>query len=67
MELTERQLLKVNHKGNWCWIRHRLFCQEGFCRGCQIYDEYSRITRLIESGRLEQALTLPLVNSLSRN
>ena len=67
MELTEQQLLKVDHKGTWCWIRHRLFCQEGFCRRCQIYDEYSRITGLIKSGRLEQVLTLPLVNSLNRN
>ncbi len=67
MELTEQQMLKINHKGTWCWIEQDLFCEPGFCSRCQVYDEYSQITKLIENGRLEQAFTLPLVNSLNKN
>lgn len=28
-----------NHKGDWCWIRPSLFCQEGKCPECQVYQD----------------------------
>lgn len=28
-----------NHKGGWCWLRGWIFCQEGYCLGCEIYKE----------------------------
>ncbi len=26
-----------NHRGEFCWIRPMVFCQEGYCGGCQVY------------------------------
>ena len=31
--------LTQSHKGQWCWVRNNVFCQEGFCLNCQIYRE----------------------------
>jgi len=28
-----------NHKGQFCWVRTNLFCQEGICKDCQIYHD----------------------------
>lgn len=27
-----------NHKGEFCWINPNLFCQEGYCSNCEIYQ-----------------------------
>lgn len=35
-----------NHKGDWCPYRPSVFCQEGYCSGCHVYDEeQARATR----------------------
>ncbi len=28
-----------NHRGEFCWINPNLFCQEGRCPNCQVYNE----------------------------
>ena len=32
--------MPINHKGEFCWIKKEVFCQEGDCRRCQIYHEW---------------------------
>jgi hypothetical protein len=29
--------LKVNHKGKTCFFNDYIFCQEGYCKECEIY------------------------------
>ena len=29
-----------NHKGKWCIYKPTVFCQEGYCSGCQIYLDF---------------------------
>lgn len=31
-----------NMKGERCLYDSRIFCQEGRCEGCSVYDHYSR-------------------------
>ncbi len=33
----EEEELNINHKGQQCLLNKDLFCQEGWCSGCQIY------------------------------
>ncbi|MBA7466758.1 hypothetical protein ES707_01948 [subsurface metagenome] len=35
--------LPVNHKGTWCCVNPRIFCQEGFCSSCQIWYDFTRM------------------------
>lgn len=30
----------INHKGTWCWMDRNVFCQEGWCKDCIVYDNY---------------------------
>lgn len=30
--------LDVEHKGDWCWVNPKIFCQENYCPGCEIYQ-----------------------------
>lgn len=32
--------LGVNHKGQFCWIDNKVFCQEGWCSECKIYSDW---------------------------
>ena len=27
-----------NNKGKTCWVNDHTFCQESFCRGCEIFQ-----------------------------
>ena len=29
--------LETTRKGTWCLYKENLFCQEGDCRGCQVF------------------------------
>lgn len=31
--------LSQNNKGTWCWVRQSLFCQEGWCTECEIFND----------------------------
>ena len=32
--------MMYNHKGGWCCVKPSVFCQEGWCSECQIYQEW---------------------------
>ena len=32
------RLICFSHKGEQCWIKDKVFCQEGYCLRCQIYQ-----------------------------
>lgn len=36
---TKGEMMLKNHKGEWCWINPNIFCQEGYCSGCEIYQK----------------------------
>lgn len=40
-EAFEEEMLGQNHKGEWCWLKD-IFCQEGWCRDCQIYLDWKK-------------------------
>ena len=47
----------TNHKGAWCWVDNRIFCQEGECLGCEVYNSLeSRMNfpNIIGNGALER-------------
>ena len=31
-----------NHKGEYCPYKRLLFCQEGCCKGCQVYLDWCK-------------------------
>lgn len=32
-----------NHKGGWCpYSKQALFCQEGMCEGCLVYQKWKK-------------------------
>ena len=33
------RLICFSHKGERCWIKYKVFCQEGSCLRCQIYQD----------------------------
>jgi len=33
------RLICFSHKGEQCWIKDKVFCQEGYCLRCQIYQD----------------------------
>ena len=37
-----RQVYTINHKGTWCWVGEKLFCQEGLCCNCEIWRRKER-------------------------
>jgi len=38
--------LEENHKGTWCQINPNIFCQEGYCSNCGIYQQSPKMTGL---------------------
>ena len=43
-----------SRRGQWCPYTEKLFCQEGYCEGCQIYLNY--LAYLKNKGRLASLL-----------
>ncbi len=36
----ESDMLEYNHRGEFCWLTGKTFCQEGWCEQCSIYKEW---------------------------
>jgi hypothetical protein len=39
LEQYVKDMLNMYHKGYYCWIKTNMFCQEGYCSNCIIYQE----------------------------
>lgn len=51
LKQVKEDMLKTNHKGQWCWLTGKTFCQEGWCRGCQLYLDWKASLENIETAQ----------------
>lgn len=51
LKAYEEDMLKYSHKGEWCWLTGKTFCQEGWCSGCAIYLDWKAALENIETAR----------------
>ena len=47
LKSLEEDMLKYSHKGKWCWLTGKTFCQEGYCSGCQLYLDWKESLRKV--------------------
>ena len=67
---TKGEIMLKNHKGEFCQVNRNLFCQEGYCSECEIYqrrskDDRNRVNKTRpEKGQAKTSMDAPIIPNL---